>query len=168
MQRTLKLQTDQGDHIRIVLENWGSGLDEARRRWTMEGDFWLCVDSGQLAHQAGMPGPKFFKTGAPLPEFVTSAVSDDHCADESPGAFACGQTMAEYLMILAMAGAVAWGTRNFVARDIGALTSNIGSSLSARPSVVSVQDQASGGLYVDLTQKSDNARETGLSESRHF
>ena len=167
MQRTLKLQTEQGDRIRIVLENWGSGLDEARRRWTMEGGSWLCVDSGQLAH-TGTTGLKFFETGTPPFQFVPSPLAADHGADESAGAFASGQTMAEYLMILAMAGAVAWGTRNFVARDIGALTSNIGSSLSARPSVVSVQDQASGGLYVDLTQKSDNARETGLSESRHF
>ena len=158
MQRTLKLQTDQGDRIRIVLENWGSGLDDAKRRWTMEGAFWLCVDSGQLAQNAGMTGLKFFGTGTPLFEFVPSPTSEDRGADESADALASGQTMVEYLMILAVAGAVAWGTRNFIGRDIGALTSNIGSTLSARAGVVSVQDQASGGLYVDLTDKSDNER----------
>jgi len=155
MQRTLKLQTEQGDPIRIVLENWGSGLDEARRRWTMEGAFWLCVDSGQLAQRAGMAGLKFFDAKTPL---LPSPESDDYNADESTDAFASGQTMVEYLMILAVAGAVAWRTRNLIGRDIGALTSNIGSALSARAGVVSVQDQASGGLYVDLTDKSDNER----------
>ena len=158
MQRTLKLQTDQGDRIRIVLENWGSGLDDAKRRWTMEGAFWLCVDSGQLAQNAGMTGLKFFETETPLFDFVPSPTSEDHGVDESADALASGQTMVEYLMILAVAGAVAWGTRNLIGRDIGALTSNIGSALSARAGVVSVQDQASGGLYVDLTDKSDNER----------
>jgi len=156
MQRTLKLQTEQGDPIRIVLENWGSGLDEARRRWTMEGAFWLCVDSGQLAQRAGMAGLKFFDAKTPL---LPSPESDDYNADESTDAFASGQTMVEYLMIVAVVGAVAWGTRN-VGRDIGLLTSNIGSLLSARPSIVSVQDEASGGLHVDMPEKSDLTEKT--------
>ena len=128
MQRTLKLQTDQGDRIRIVLENWGSGLDEAKRRWTMEGAFWLCVDSGQLAQNARTAGLKFFEAGPTLLQFGPSPVSDDH-ADESAGALASGQTMVEYLMILSVAGAVVWGTHNFVGRDIGAITRGIGSAM---------------------------------------
>jgi hypothetical protein len=99
-----------------------------------------------------VPSPRRAKT--PL---LRSPESDDHGADESVDAFASGQTMVEYLMIIAVVDAVAWGTRN-MGRDIGALTNNIGSSMSGRPGVVSVQDEASasGGLHVDLTKKSDN------------
>jgi hypothetical protein len=164
MQRTLKLETDQGDRIRIVLENWGSGLDEASRRWTMEGAFWVCVDSGQLAQKAGMAGLKFFGNGAPLLQFVPSPISDDHGAAESAEAFASGQTMVEYLMIVAVVGAVAWGSRNFIGHDVGALMSNIGSSLSARPSVASVQEQASGGVRVDLSSDSHNEEWSGIGQ----
>jgi hypothetical protein len=168
MQRTLKLQTDQGDRIRIVLENWGSGLDEASRRWTKEGASWLCVDSGQLAQKAGMAGLKFFETAAPLLQFVPSPVSDDRGADDLAEAFASGQTMVEYLMIIAVAGAVAWGSRNFIGHDVGALMSNIGSSLGGRPGVASVQEQASGGVRVDLSSDSDKERRSGAGQVGPF
>ena len=33
MGQTVKLRTSEGGRVRIVLENWGSGLDHLRRRW---------------------------------------------------------------------------------------------------------------------------------------
>ena len=33
MRQTVKLRTNEGDRVRIVLENWGLGLDHLRRRW---------------------------------------------------------------------------------------------------------------------------------------
>jgi len=167
MQRTLKLQTDQGDRIRIVLENWGSGLDEARRRWTVEGAFWVCVDSGQLAQKAGIAGLKFFGTAAPLLQFAPSPISDDHGADASTEAFPSGQTMVEYLMIVALVGAVAWGSRNFIGRDVNVLMGDIGSSLSARPAAASVQE-ASGGVRVDLSSDSDKEQQGGAGQAWPF
>lgn len=71
MRRTLKLWTSEGNKVRIVLDNWGSGLDHLMRRWTLEdGRFWLCTDSGELAHKSRSHGLK--AAGAKSPVFQSS------------------------------------------------------------------------------------------------
>jgi Flp pilus assembly pilin Flp len=44
MKRTVKLRTSEGHKVRIVLEDWGSGLDHSMRRWTSEDGLWQCLD----------------------------------------------------------------------------------------------------------------------------
>jgi hypothetical protein len=51
MKRTVKPGTNEGNKVRIVLENWGSGLDHIMRRWTLEDGLWQCVDSGELGEK---------------------------------------------------------------------------------------------------------------------
>jgi hypothetical protein len=51
MKRTLKLRTDGGYDVRIILENWGSGLDRSRRRWILQDSLWQCMDSGDFAEE---------------------------------------------------------------------------------------------------------------------
>lgn len=55
MPQSLKLRTDEGNEVRITLENWGSGLDGAKRRWTLEDaetGRWVCRESGESAQKA--------------------------------------------------------------------------------------------------------------------
>jgi Flp pilus assembly pilin Flp len=47
--RTVELETSGGNKVSIVLENWGSGLDQMLRRWTLEDSYWLCKDSAEIA-----------------------------------------------------------------------------------------------------------------------
>ena len=49
--RTVELETSEGDKVSIVLENWGSGLDQMLRRWTLEDSYWLCKDSAEIAQE---------------------------------------------------------------------------------------------------------------------
>jgi hypothetical protein len=53
MGRFVKLRTSAGQQIRVALENWGSGLDHAHRRWVMGDDYWQCVDTGETAESSG-------------------------------------------------------------------------------------------------------------------
>ena len=107
MKRTVKLRTNNGNEIQIILENWGSGLDRAMRRWTLQEGLWQCVDSGELAEQA-IPG---FRKSVPLSHDTTRqdtnrAVGEGH---ERTAAAMRGQTMVEYALIIAAVGAVALG-----------------------------------------------------------
>ena len=56
MRRSLTLQTSKGDKVRIVLENWGSGIDGTMRRWTLGDGYWQCMDSGEIAHASKADG----------------------------------------------------------------------------------------------------------------
>jgi hypothetical protein len=53
MKQTVKLRTSEGETVCVVLDNWGSGLDDLRRRWTLVEDCWLCTDTGELAQKSG-------------------------------------------------------------------------------------------------------------------
>src|ERR1700682_2069445 len=65
MNRTVKLRTRQGNKVRIVLDNWASGLDHTFRRWTRGDDYWECMDTGELAEESGLSGLKIFVLGTP-------------------------------------------------------------------------------------------------------
>ena len=52
MKRTVELQTNEGNKVCIVLENWGSGLDQMLRRWTLVDSYWLCIDSAEIARES--------------------------------------------------------------------------------------------------------------------
>ena len=51
MGQTVKLRTSEGGRVRIVLENWGSGLDHLRRRWVRTDGYWECMDTGMRAQR---------------------------------------------------------------------------------------------------------------------
>ena len=57
MKRTVKLRTSEGNKVRIVLENWGSGMDQIMRRWTLGDGYWQCMDSGEIAQESRSGGP---------------------------------------------------------------------------------------------------------------
>ena len=52
MRRTLKLRTGEGKDFRIILDNWGSGVDQSMRRWILQDGLWQCTDSGALAEES--------------------------------------------------------------------------------------------------------------------
>lgn len=49
MKKVIKLRTADGHTIKVMLDNWGGGMDRFHRRWTLVPDGWHCVDSGELA-----------------------------------------------------------------------------------------------------------------------
>ncbi len=53
MRMILILKTADGSRVRITLNNRGAGRDDILREWTFENPYWRCIDSGQLAEQAG-------------------------------------------------------------------------------------------------------------------
>jgi Flp pilus assembly pilin Flp len=129
MKWTVKLLTTEGNKVRIVLENWGSGLDHIFRRWTLRDGCWQCMDSGEIAQEAGLRGLKV--SGA-----RNSASQSSEPLDGGPGPHeglvgTRGQTMVEYALIIAAVGAVAWGAYNLMGHDIGSMASGIDSSLTS-------------------------------------
>jgi hypothetical protein len=60
MEQTVKLRTSEGRRVRIVLENWGSGLDHLRRRWVRTDGYWECMDTGMRAEESRSGGTKAF------------------------------------------------------------------------------------------------------------
>jgi hypothetical protein len=66
MKRIVTLKTSEGSGLQIVLENWGSGLDDRRRRWTFEDPYWRCIDSGETAEQAGPVTRQIFSGKSPV------------------------------------------------------------------------------------------------------
>jgi hypothetical protein len=54
MRKLVRLKTQDGKRIFVHLDNWGGGIDRNYRRWTREHDGWRCVDTGQMAHPAGL------------------------------------------------------------------------------------------------------------------
>lgn len=131
MKRTVKLWTSEGNKVRIVLDHWGSGLDHILRRWTLEdGGFWLCMDSGEIAHESGLAGLQVFSGRLPVLQ-LQAPVEDQPSAPEMAAAAMSGQTMVEYALIIATVGVVAWGAYNLVGHNIGSMASGIDSSLTS-------------------------------------
>jgi hypothetical protein len=56
MRRTLKLRTNEGNKVSIVLQHWGSGMDGTMRRWTLEDGYWHCMDSTEIAQKSRSRG----------------------------------------------------------------------------------------------------------------
>ena len=86
MRRSVKLRTSGGSKVRIFLENWGSGIDQTRRRWTLEDGYWQCMDSGETAQESGLGGLKVFgaRNGTLCLSYV-SRVGDGHRARYDAG-----------------------------------------------------------------------------------
>jgi hypothetical protein len=49
MKKVIKLIADNGQTVKVVLDNWGCGMDRQHRRWTLQPEGWLCVDNGEIA-----------------------------------------------------------------------------------------------------------------------
>jgi Flp pilus assembly pilin Flp len=130
MKRTVKLRTNEGYDVRIVLENWGSGLDHSKRRWTLQEGLWQCVDSGDLAEEwdLGFRRPMAQSSPAPAAHETHDAARD---GDETAVALSRGQTMVEYALIIAAIGVVAWGAYSVMGHNIGSMASGIDSSLTS-------------------------------------
>ena len=101
MRRAVKLLTTEGNLVRILLDNWGSGLDHAMRRWILQEGLWQCMDSGDLAEE------RVFSLGRPVIQLSHASAAQD--AHEKAVALMRGQTMMEYALIIAAIGVVAWG-----------------------------------------------------------
>ena len=66
MKQTVRLRTSDGLETRVVLENWGSGLDNLMRRWTFADGCWQCVDTGDLAEESDLAGLQVFSGRNPV------------------------------------------------------------------------------------------------------
>lgn len=66
MRQIVELRTRGGGKVTILLENWGSGLDDALRRWVMANDGWECTDTGDFAEEARLVGLKVFDAPRPV------------------------------------------------------------------------------------------------------
>jgi hypothetical protein len=94
MRRTLKLRTDEGKDFRIILDNWGSGLDQSMRRWILQDGLWQCTDSGALAEERVV---NFKRSVRRLAHAPTADANEAACdVHETAVAPMRGQTMAEY------------------------------------------------------------------------
>jgi Flp pilus assembly pilin Flp len=131
MRPVVKLRTSEGDSVRIVLENWGSGLDHLLRRWVLVDGYWECMDTGRLAQESCLREVKTYS--APDPELQLShpPVGGRLRALEMAIAQMRGQTMVEYALIIAAISVVAWGAYNVMGHDIGSMASGIDSSLTS-------------------------------------
>ncbi|MGD0288876.1 MAG: hypothetical protein ABSC63_04350 [Candidatus Binataceae bacterium] len=49
MKKAIKLRTAAGQMVKVMLDNWGGGIDRLYRRWTLEPGGWHCVDNGEIA-----------------------------------------------------------------------------------------------------------------------
>ncbi len=67
MRQIVELRMNDGSKISIVLENWGSGLDYALRRWVLVDGYWECLDTGDFADESRLAGFKFFDVPHRLP-----------------------------------------------------------------------------------------------------
>ena len=129
MRRTIRLRTSEGHKLRIALEHWGSGLDRTLRRWTLADGYWECMDTGELAEEAGLSRLMFFNGWSPLLQL--SPGQEQARAQEPAVAPMRGQTMVEYALIIAAVAVVAWGAYNLTGHDIGSMASGIDSALTS-------------------------------------
>ena len=129
MRRTAKLRTSEGNKVSIVLENWGSGMDRAMRRWTWGDGHWRCMDSGEIAQESRWRGSKGFAARNPAFQSSGLIAEGPRAQEKIPGMR--GQTMVEYALIIAAVGVVAWGAYNIMGHDIGSMASGIDSSLTS-------------------------------------
>ena len=128
MKRTVKLRTSEGNEVRIVLDHWGSGLDHAFRRWTLRDGCWECLDSGEIAQDAGAPGLKASGDQNSAPQSSEPSEGGQRFYKALLGMR--GQTIVEYALIIAAVGAVAWGAFNLTGHDIASMASGIDSALT--------------------------------------
>jgi hypothetical protein len=49
MKKVIKIKTASGLTVKLMLDNWGSGVDSVRRRWSLQPEGWHCVDNGEVA-----------------------------------------------------------------------------------------------------------------------
>jgi hypothetical protein len=49
MKKMIKLLTVDGKVVKVMLDNWGAGMDRLHRRWTLQAEGWHCVDNGEIA-----------------------------------------------------------------------------------------------------------------------
>jgi hypothetical protein len=49
MKKVIKLKTAGGQTVKVMLDNWGGGMDRLHRRWTLQPEGWHCVDNGEVA-----------------------------------------------------------------------------------------------------------------------
>jgi hypothetical protein len=53
MKKVIKLRTAHGQTVRVMLDNWGGGIDRLHRRWMLQPEGWHRVDNGEIAQTAG-------------------------------------------------------------------------------------------------------------------
>ena len=51
MRRVVKLRTDDGEKIDLILDNWACGVDRLYRRWVREPDGWHCLETQKRANR---------------------------------------------------------------------------------------------------------------------
>jgi hypothetical protein len=49
MKKVIKLETADGKIVKVMLDNWGCGMDRLHRRWMLQPEGWQCVDTGAVA-----------------------------------------------------------------------------------------------------------------------
>jgi hypothetical protein len=49
MKKAIKLKTASGQTVKVMLDNWGSGMDRLHRRWSLHLEGWHCVENGEVA-----------------------------------------------------------------------------------------------------------------------
>jgi len=49
MKKVIQLKTASGETVKVMLDNWGGGMDRLHRRWTLQHEGWHCVDNGDIA-----------------------------------------------------------------------------------------------------------------------
>ena len=49
MRKVIRLKTATGETVKVMLDNWGGGMDRLHRRWSLQPEGWHCVDSGEIA-----------------------------------------------------------------------------------------------------------------------
>jgi hypothetical protein len=49
MKKVIRLITASGQTVKVMLDNWGSGMDGLHRRWLLQPEGWHCVDNGEGA-----------------------------------------------------------------------------------------------------------------------
>lgn len=134
MKRKIKLWTSAGRRLRIVLENWGSGVDNTHRRWTLGDGYWECMDSGEVAQKTRSSGPEALDSGNPGAQASPEATDRGLGESVAPDATITpprGQTMVEYALIIAAVSVVAWGAYNLMGHDIVSMASGVDSSLTS-------------------------------------
>lgn len=88
MKRRIKLWTSAGRRLRIVLENWGSGLDSTHRRWTLGDGYWQCMDSGEIAQKTRSSGRETLDSGDSGDRDQASPEAADAAPGESAAPYA--------------------------------------------------------------------------------
>lgn len=49
MKKAIQLKTASGETVKVILDNWGGGMDRLHRRWTLHPEGWHCADNGEIA-----------------------------------------------------------------------------------------------------------------------